>query len=54
MARVFRPVPLPDSVDTLNAMLEAAFLAITGHPINSGDMFYVERYAHAGIYIWEY
>lgn len=49
LARVFRAVPLPDTVDTLKTMLEAAFLAITAHPIHTRDMFYVERYAHGGM-----
>jgi hypothetical protein len=49
LARVFRPVPLPDSVGTLKAMLEAAFLALTAHPINAAEVFCVERYARGGM-----
>lgn len=49
MSRVFRPVPLPYSADTLQAMLEAAFLALTAHPISTRDMFYVDRHAHGGM-----
>ncbi|MDS4022885.1 MAG: hypothetical protein RKR03_20620 [Candidatus Competibacter sp.] len=49
LARIFRPVPLPDSVDILKAMLEGAFVAMTAHPINTCDMFYVERYTHGGM-----
>jgi hypothetical protein len=49
LRRVFRPVPLPESANTLKAMLEAAFFALTAHPISSRDMFYVARYAHGGM-----
>lgn len=49
MSRVFRPVPRPSSADTLRAMLDAAFLTLTAHPINTRDMFYVDRYAHGGM-----
>lgn len=50
LSRVFRPVPLLDSADTLKAMLEAAFLALTAQPISTmEDMFHVERYAHGGM-----
>ena len=50
MARVFRPVPLPDSVDTMRLMLEGAFLALTTRQISTvEDTFYVERYARGGM-----
>ena len=50
LSRVFLPVPLPDSADILKAMLEAAFLALSSHPISTTeDMIYVERYAHGGM-----
>jgi hypothetical protein len=49
LARVFRPVALPDSADTLKAMLESAFLALTSYQVNTRDEFCVERYAHGGM-----
>jgi len=44
LARVFRDVPLPESPETLRAMLEAAFLALTGYSIDCESSIYVERY----------
>ena len=49
LSRVFRPVPIPDSVDTLRAMLEAGFLALTSHPITTGEWIFVDRYSHGGM-----
>lgn len=49
LARVFRPVPLPASRNTLQAMVEAAFLVLTAHPITTRDAIFVARYAHGGM-----
>lgn len=49
LARVFEAVPLPESADTLKAMLEAAFLTMTGHTVTEKETFFVERYAHGGM-----
>jgi hypothetical protein len=49
LARVFRPVPMPDSVETLRSMLDAAFLALTSHSITTRNWVYVDRYAHGGM-----
>lgn len=50
LLRVFRPVTLPDSADTLKAMLEAGFLALTAEALDAKkEMFYVERYSHGGM-----
>lgn len=49
LARVFRTVPLPESPELLRAMLEAAFLCLTAHTINSTNSFFVKRYAQGGM-----
>lgn len=51
LARVFNPVPLPDSAETLSAMLEAAFFTLTTRPLQTRNSppFGVERYAHGGM-----
>jgi hypothetical protein len=50
LSRVFNPVPLPQNVETLRSMLEAAFLTLTARPFQttSGPLS-VERYAHGGM-----
>lgn len=51
LALLFKHVPLPPSVETLSAMLEAAFLTQTAHLLQTVDSspFFVERYAHGGM-----
>jgi hypothetical protein len=50
LSRVFRPVPLPESAKTLEAMLEAGFLALTARPISTAEEeFFVERYSRGGM-----
>lgn len=50
LARVFRAVPLPDSADTLHAMLESAFLALTAESLSTIDeAIFVERYQGGGM-----
>jgi hypothetical protein len=46
LARVFQEIPLPESVEILQAMLEAAFLSLTAHKIEFNDPIYIDRYAH--------
>jgi ADP-ribosylglycohydrolase len=48
LARVFQEIPLPDSVEVLQTMLEAAFLSLTAHKIEFNDPIYIDRYAHKG------
>ncbi len=48
LARVFQEIPLPDSVEVLQAMLEAAFLSLTAHKIEFDNPIYIDRYAHKG------
>jgi hypothetical protein len=49
MARVFRPVDMPESSEALQAMLEASFLVLTSQQINSREAILVQRYAHGGM-----
>jgi hypothetical protein len=51
MRRVFKPVPLPSSADTLMAMLEAAFFVLTSHPIstNEEEMPVIDRFQGGGM-----
>ncbi len=50
MRRVFKPVPLPDSADSLQAMIEAAFFVLTSHPINTDEEFFIiDRFEGGGM-----
>lgn len=50
MRIVFKPVPLPDSADSLQAMIEAAFFVLTSHPINTDEEFFiVDRFKGGGM-----
>lgn len=49
MARVFRPVPLPESEQLLVQMIESAYLALTAQSIHSDVGVFVERYARGGM-----
>lgn len=46
----FIATPLPETADQLKVALEAEFLSLTGHPINSEQEFiFIERLAHGGM-----
>jgi hypothetical protein len=42
-------VPLPQTLATLVETIEAAFLALSGHPLSAESRFFVERFAHGGM-----
>lgn len=49
MRHHFRNTPLPATANDLEKIIHAAFEELTGKPITTESMFYVEEYAHGGM-----
>lgn len=45
----FATIPLPTTAEELNDRLAAAFLALTGRPLDTPDAFFVMQFAHGGM-----
>jgi hypothetical protein len=49
MGIYFQVVEMPASSQTLQTLIEAAFEAITHHPLSTKNNIYIERFAHGGM-----
>jgi hypothetical protein len=49
MSEHFANTPIPDTVDELVRLIEAAFESLTEHPISEETNFYIERFSHGGM-----
>jgi len=49
MRHHFRNSPVPATADNFEKIIHAAFEELTGKPITTESMFYVEEYAHGGM-----